>query len=83
MGRWCAWQSTSLRGNRFYRRPERSHCFGLSLFRQSSLKQQMRNLNEIERSVKAIELKSLTAAGKAVKLPKSNIRSEIKDLEDR
>ena len=24
-------------GNRFYRRPERSHCFGLSLFRQSSL----------------------------------------------
>jgi len=43
----------------------------------------MRNLNEIERSVKAIELKSLTAAGKAVKLPKSNIRSEIKDLEDR
>jgi hypothetical protein len=28
-----------LRGNRFYRRPERSHCFGLSLFRQSSLKQ--------------------------------------------
>jgi hypothetical protein len=30
-------QTTSLRGNRFYRRPERSHCFGLSLFRQSSL----------------------------------------------
>ena len=27
-----------LRGNRFYRRPERSHCFGLSLFRQSSLR---------------------------------------------
>ncbi len=32
-------QPTSFRGNRFYRRPERSHCFGLSLFRQSSLKQ--------------------------------------------
>jgi hypothetical protein len=32
-------QITSLRGNRFYRRPERSRCFGLSLFRQSSLKQ--------------------------------------------
>jgi hypothetical protein len=31
-------QTTSLRGNRFYRRPERSHCFGLSLFRQSSLR---------------------------------------------
>jgi hypothetical protein len=29
----------SLRGNRFYRRPEWSHCFDLSLFRQSSLKQ--------------------------------------------
>ena len=31
-------QTTRLRGNRFYR-PERSHCSGLSLFRQSSLKQ--------------------------------------------
>jgi hypothetical protein len=31
-------QTTSLRGNRFYRRPERSHDFALSLFRQSSLK---------------------------------------------
>jgi hypothetical protein len=30
-------QTTSLRGNRFYRRPERSHCFGLSLFRQPAL----------------------------------------------
>ena len=40
--RWVIWhsrQTTSLRGNRFYRRPERSHRFGLSLFRQSSLKQ--------------------------------------------
>jgi hypothetical protein len=35
----CNRQTTRLRGNRFYRRPERSHCFGLSLFRQSSLKQ--------------------------------------------
>src|SRR5436309_8998515 len=39
MGIWHSRQTTSLRGNRFYRRPERSHCFGLSLFRQSSLKQ--------------------------------------------
>src|SRR5712664_1281086 len=30
-------QTTSLRGNRFYRRPERSHCLGLSLFRQPTL----------------------------------------------
>jgi hypothetical protein len=28
--------------NRFHRRPERSHCFGLSLFRQSSLRQNAR-----------------------------------------
>jgi len=56
-----------------YRRPERSHCFGLSLFRQSSLKQKCATLNEIECFVKAVELKSLTAAGKALKLPKSNI----------
>ena len=39
MGIWHSRQTTSLRGNRFYRLPERSHCFGLSLFRQSSLKQ--------------------------------------------
>ena len=43
----------------------------------------MRNLNEIECFVKAVELKSLTAAGKALKLPKSNIRSDIKNLEER
>src|SRR5438552_16713839 len=36
---WHSRQTTSLRGKRFYRRPERSHCFGLSLFRQSSLMQ--------------------------------------------
>jgi Phage integrase family len=35
-------QTTSLRGNRFYRRPERPHCFGLSLFRQSSLRHKCR-----------------------------------------
>jgi DNA-binding transcriptional LysR family regulator len=38
----------------------------------------MRNLNEIECFVKAVELKSLTAAGRALELPKSNIRSKIK-----
>jgi len=43
----------------------------------------MRNLNEIECFVKAVELKSLTAAGKALKLPKSNIRSKIENLEER
>jgi len=42
----------------------------------------MRNLNEIECFVKAVELKSLTAA-KALKLPKSKIRSKIKNLEER
>ena len=30
-------QTISLRGNRFYRRPQRSHRFGLSLFRQATL----------------------------------------------
>ena len=43
----------------------------------------MRNLNEIECFVNAVELKSLTAAGKALKLPKSNIRRKIKNLEER
>ena len=33
MGIWHSRQTTSLRGNRFYRRPERPHCFGLPLFR--------------------------------------------------
>src|SRR5439155_1052294 len=46
------------------------------------LKAKMRNLNEIECFAKAVELKSLTAAGKALKLPKSNIRSKIKNLEE-
>jgi hypothetical protein len=36
----------------------------------------MRNLNEIECFVKAVELKSLTAAAKALKLPKSKIRTK-------
>ena len=44
------------------------------------LKAKMRNLNEIECFVKAVELKSLTAA---LKLPKSSIRSKIKNLEER
>jgi hypothetical protein len=43
----------------------------------------MRHLNEIECFVKAVELKSLTAAAKALKLPKSSIRSKIKNLEER
>src|SRR5207245_3810675 len=47
------------------------------------LKAKMRNLNEIECFVKAVELKSLTAAAKALKLPKSSIRSKIKNLEER
>ena len=37
----------------------------------------MRNLNEIECFVKAVELKSLTAAGNALKLPKSNINNTL------
>src|SRR5258706_10889548 len=47
------------------------------------LKAKMRNLNEIECFVKAVELKSLTAAGKDLKLPKSSISSKIKNLEER
>jgi len=43
----------------------------------------MRPLNEIECFVKAVELKSLTAAAKALKLPKSNINRKIKNLEER
>jgi hypothetical protein len=43
----------------------------------------MRHLNEIECFVKAVELKSLTAAAKALKLPESKIRSKIKNLEER
>ena len=56
----------------------RSICFS-TIF----LKAKMRNLNEIECFVKAVELKSLTAAAKALKLPKSSIRSKIKNLEER
>ena len=43
----------------------------------------MRHLNEIECFVKAVELKSMTAAAKALKLPKFKIRSKIKNLEER
>src|SRR5438445_12102422 len=82
MGIWHSRQTTSLRGNRFYRRPERSHCFGLSLFRQSSLKQKCATSMRSNALLKAVELKSLTAAGKALELPKSNIRSKIKNLEE-
>jgi SnoaL-like domain len=32
MGIWHSRQTASIRGNRFHRRPERSDCFGLSLF---------------------------------------------------
>jgi hypothetical protein len=45
------------------------------------LNAKMRNLNEIECFGKAVELRSLTAAAKALKLPKSNIRSKIKNRE--
>src|SRR2546430_8399853 len=48
MGIWHSRHATSLRGNRFYRRPERSHCFGLSLFRQSSLKYRYPEVFEID-----------------------------------
>src|SRR6185369_14735511 len=37
MGIWHSRQTTCIRGNRFHRRPERSDCFGLSLFRQAAL----------------------------------------------
>ena len=53
-------------------------------FSTTFLKAKMRNLNEIECFVKAVELKTLTtAAAKALKLPKSSIRSKIKNLEER
>ena len=48
-----------------------------------TLKAKMRHLNEIECFVKADELKTLTAAAKARKLPKSKIRSKVKNLEER
>ena len=37
----------ALRGNRFHRRPERSHSFGLSLFRQATRKQCERRRNDV------------------------------------
>src|SRR5213078_3808100 len=81
MGIWHSRQTISLRGNRFYRRPERSHCLGLSLFRQSSLKQKCAASMRSNALLRQVELKSLTAAAKA--LPKSSIRSKIKNLEER
>src|SRR5579864_6581028 len=37
MGIWHSRQTSSLRGNRFCRRPERSHCFDLYVFRHPAL----------------------------------------------
>lgn len=43
----------------------------------------MRDLNEIQCFVKAVELKSLTAAAKALELPKSSVSRKIRQLESR
>lgn len=43
----------------------------------------MRDLNEIQCFVRAIELKSLTAASKALDLPKSSVSRKIRNLESR
>lgn len=43
----------------------------------------MRDLNEIQCFVKAVELKSLTAASKALGLPKSSVSRKIRGLETR
>src|SRR5205809_130471 len=43
----------------------------------------MRDLNEIQCFVKAVELKSLTAAAKALDLPKSSVSRKISNLEKR
>src|SRR5579859_1050509 len=43
----------------------------------------MRDLNEIECFVRAVELKSLTAAAKALGLPKSSVSRKIRSLEGR
>ena len=43
----------------------------------------MRDLNEVQCFVKAIELKSLTAAAKALGLPKSSMSRKIQNLESR
>jgi DNA-binding transcriptional LysR family regulator len=43
----------------------------------------MNDLNEIQCFVKAVELKSLTAAAKALGLPKSSMSRKIKNLESR
>src|SRR5580698_4135518 len=41
----------------------------------------MRDLNEIQCFVRAVELKSLTAAAKALDLPKSSVSRKIRNLE--
>src|SRR5213592_4375985 len=43
----------------------------------------MRDLNEIQCFVKAVELKSLTAASQALDLPKSSVSRKISNLEKR
>jgi DNA-binding transcriptional LysR family regulator len=43
----------------------------------------MRDLNEVQCFVRAVELKSLTAAAKALGLPKSSVSRKIKGLEER
>ena len=43
----------------------------------------MRDLNEVQCFVKAVELKSLTAASKALGLPTSSVSRKIKSLENR
>src|SRR6266436_10065087 len=84
MGIWHSWQTTSLRGNRFYRRPERSHCFGLSLFRQSSLKQECATSMRSNALLKGSSVEKPDGSSKSPKkLPKSSIRSKIKNLEER
>src|ERR1700747_1114758 len=43
----------------------------------------MRDLNEVQCFVKAVQLKSLTAAAKALDLPKSSVSRKIRNLEAR
>src|SRR5271168_3312669 len=43
----------------------------------------MKDLNEIQCFVRAVELKSLTAASKALSLPKSSVSRKISNLEKR
>jgi hypothetical protein len=47
-----------LRGKRFYRRPERSHCFGLPLFRQSSLRHNVRRSIAYQKNIERSRMKA-------------------------